>query len=48
MDKFPANFRPFYSMPDPTDPSVVNSYDFYFRGEEILSGVSFEVIVELT
>jgi len=38
MDKFPANFRPFYSMPDPTDPSVVNSYDFYFRGEEILSG----------
>lgn len=38
MDKFPAGFRPFYSMPDPTNPNVVNSYDFYLRGEEILSG----------
>lgn len=38
LDKFPSAFRPFYSMPDPADPSVVNSYDFMMRGEEILSG----------
>lgn len=25
-------------MPDPTNPDVVNSYDFFMRGEEILSG----------
>jgi aspartyl/asparaginyl-tRNA synthetase len=25
-------------MPDPTDPNLSNSYDFFMRGEEILSG----------
>ena len=25
-------------MPDPTDPTLSNSYDFFMRGEEILSG----------
>jgi aspartyl-tRNA synthetase len=25
-------------MPDPADPSYSNSYDFFMRGEEILSG----------
>ncbi|KAL1408373.1 aspartate--tRNA ligase dps1 [Vanrija albida] len=38
VDKFPLAIRPFYTMPDPTDPTVSNSYDFFMRGEEILSG----------
>lgn len=38
MDKFPLSVRPFYTMPDPDDPTLSNSYDFYMRGEEILSG----------
>ncbi|GLB36202.1 putative OB-fold nucleic acid binding domain containing protein [Lyophyllum shimeji] len=38
MDKFPMEIRPFYTMPDPEDPTVSNSYDFFMRGEEILSG----------
>lgn len=25
-------------MPDPTNPKLSNSYDFFMRGEEILSG----------
>mmetsp|Transcript_1954 Transcript_1954/g.3161 ORF Transcript_1954/g.3161 Transcript_1954/m.3161 type:complete len:622 (+) Transcript_1954:150-2015(+) len=38
LDKFPAEFRPFYTMPDPNDPLYSNSYDFFIRGQEILSG----------
>lgn len=38
IDKFPMELRPFYTMPDPNDPTVSNSYDFFMRGEEILSG----------
>lgn len=38
IDKFPLALRPFYTMPDPTDPTLSNSYDFFMRGEEILSG----------
>ncbi|KAA8902963.1 hypothetical protein FN846DRAFT_891342 [Sphaerosporella brunnea] len=38
LDKFPAAARPFYTMPDPADPLYSNSYDFFMRGEEILSG----------
>ncbi|QPG75147.1 aspartate--tRNA ligase dps1 [Brettanomyces nanus] len=38
LDKFPAAIRPFYTMPDPDDPRYSNSYDFFMRGEEILSG----------
>ncbi|KAG9314410.1 hypothetical protein JVU11DRAFT_5207 [Chiua virens] len=38
IDKFPLALRPFYTMPDPEDPTVSNSYDFFMRGEEILSG----------
>jgi len=38
LDKFPMSIRPFYTMPDPDDPSLSNSYDFFMRGEEILSG----------
>lgn len=38
MDKYPLKLRPFYTMPDPADPTLSNSYDFFIRGEEILSG----------
>ncbi|GAA6012722.1 hypothetical protein JCM8202_003425 [Rhodotorula sphaerocarpa] len=38
IDKFPLEIRPFYTMPDPSDPKLSNSYDFFMRGEEILSG----------
>lgn len=38
MDKFPLAVRPFYTMPDPEDENYSNSYDFFMRGEEILSG----------
>jgi len=38
LDKFPLAIRPFYTMPDPTDSTLSNSYDFFLRGEEILSG----------
>ncbi|KAI9508767.1 hypothetical protein F5148DRAFT_1275600 [Russula earlei] len=38
VDKFPMELRPFYTMPDPASPELSNSYDFFMRGEEILSG----------
>jgi aspartyl/asparaginyl-tRNA synthetase len=38
LDKFPLAVRPFYTMPDPNMPGYSNSYDFFIRGEEILSG----------
>jgi aspartyl-tRNA synthetase len=38
LDKFPMEVRPFYTMPDPSDAKLSNSYDFFMRGEEILSG----------
>jgi aspartyl/asparaginyl-tRNA synthetase len=38
LDKFPLAVRPFYTMPDATNPLYSNSYDFFMRGEEILSG----------
>ncbi|ETN46481.1 aspartate-tRNA(Asn) ligase [Cyphellophora europaea CBS 101466] len=38
LDKFPASARPFYTMLDPQDPKVTNSFDFMVRGQEILSG----------
>ncbi|PVV02227.1 hypothetical protein BB560_003324 [Smittium megazygosporum] len=38
LDKFPTAVRPFYTMPDPIDPNYSNSYDFFLRGEEIMSG----------
>ena len=38
MDKYPSAVRPFYTMPDPTNPKVSNSYDFFIRGQEIVSG----------
>nr|POF26272.1 aspartate--trna ligase, cytoplasmic [Quercus suber] len=38
LDKFPASARPFYAMPDPSDPKLTNSFDIFLRGQEILSG----------
>ncbi|CAK7211466.1 hypothetical protein SEUCBS140593_001181 [Sporothrix eucalyptigena] len=38
LDKFPQSARPFYTMEDPTNPEVCNAYDFFMRGQEILSG----------
>lgn len=38
MDKYPLAVRPFYTMPDPDDELVSNSYDLFIRGEEIVSG----------
>jgi aspartyl-tRNA synthetase len=38
LDKFPLAIRPFYTMADPNEPEYSNSYDFFMRGEEILSG----------
>lgn len=38
LDKFPLAIRPFYTMPDPHDPKLSNSYDFFLRGQEIMSG----------
>eukprot|EP00804_Cyclotella_cryptica_P019897 CCRYP_007806-RA/>CCRYP_007806-RA protein AED:0.02 eAED:0.02 QI:192/1/1/1/0.75/0.4/5/4183/623 len=38
MDKYPLAVRPFYTMPDPNNPKLSNSYDIFIRGQEILSG----------
>lgn len=38
VDKFPESARPFYAMQDPENPAVTNAFDFFMRGQEILSG----------
>jgi aspartyl-tRNA synthetase len=38
LDEFPYSVRPFYTKIHPTDPNLSNSYDFFMRGEEIMSG----------
>ncbi len=38
LDEFPMSVRPFYTKKHPTDPKLSNSYDFFMRGEEIMSG----------
>ena len=38
LDKFPTSARPFYTMPDPHDDKVTNSFDIFWRGQEILTG----------
>jgi len=38
MDKYPLDVRPFYTMPCPENPKLSNSYDFFIRGQEIVSG----------
>ena len=38
LDEFPMSVRPFYTKRHPEDPKLSNSYDFFMRGEEIMSG----------
>ncbi|MES1910487.1 MAG: hypothetical protein MHM6MM_003072 [Cercozoa sp. M6MM] len=38
VDKYPLAVRPFYTMPDPNDAELSNSYDVFLRGQEITSG----------
>jgi len=38
LDKFPLSIRPFYTHVDPNNPLLSNSYDFFMRGQEIMSG----------
>ncbi|KAK4949962.1 hypothetical protein LTR10_011804 [Elasticomyces elasticus] len=38
LDEFPMSVRPFYTKKHPTDSRLSNSYDFFMRGEEIMSG----------
>ena len=38
VDKFPLAVRAFYTHPDPADPTLSNSYDFFMRGQEVMSG----------
>ncbi|XP_066588308.1 aspartate--tRNA ligase, cytoplasmic [Prorops nasuta] len=38
LDKYPLAVRPFYTMPDPNNSKLSNSYDMFMRGEEIISG----------
>jgi aspartyl-tRNA synthetase len=38
IDKFPESARPFYAKVDPANPKVTNAFDFFLRGQEILSG----------
>ncbi|PYH95552.1 aspartyl-tRNA synthetase [Aspergillus ellipticus CBS 707.79] len=38
LDKFPMAVRPFYTKACPNDARFSNSYDFFMRGEEIMSG----------
>ena len=38
VDQFPTAIRPFYTMPNKENPLYSNSYDFFLRSEEILSG----------
>ncbi|KAJ4410681.1 hypothetical protein N0V82_009160 [Gnomoniopsis sp. IMI 355080] len=38
LDKFPESARPFYAKEDPENREVTNAYDFFMRGQEIMSG----------
>lgn len=38
LDKFPESARPCYAMLDPENPEVTNSFDYFMRGQEILTG----------
>ncbi len=38
ITKFPTEAKPFYTMPDPEEPDISNSFDLEFKGREIVSG----------
>jgi nondiscriminating aspartyl-tRNA synthetase len=38
VESYPTAKRPFYTMPNPDDPDVSNSFDLLFRGLELITG----------
>ncbi len=38
ITKWPSSLRPFYTMPDETDPGITNSFDLQFKDKEVTSG----------
>ena len=38
VEGYPTAKRPFYTMPDPENPEVSNSFDLLFRGLELITG----------
>jgi nondiscriminating aspartyl-tRNA synthetase len=38
VEGYPTAKRPFYTMPNPDDPEVTNSFDLLFRGLELITG----------
>lgn len=38
LTEYPTKIRPFYSMPNPKNPKVCNSFDFMYMGLEMMSG----------
>lgn len=38
VSHYPASARPFYTMPDPTDPAYTLGFDLLFRGLEVTTG----------
>lgn len=38
LDQFPYEARPFYTMKNPAEPRLTQSYDMFMRGQEISSG----------
>ncbi|MBI5061835.1 MAG: aspartate--tRNA(Asn) ligase, partial [Candidatus Aenigmarchaeota archaeon] len=38
IKKYPLKIRAFYTMPDPTNPKLSNSFDLEYKGREISSG----------
>ena len=38
VERYPLAVRPFFTMPNLENPKLSNSYDFFIRGQEILSG----------
>lgn len=50
LDKYPANARPFYTMPCDKDSNYSCSYDIIFRGKEISSGAqrvnNYEMLID--
>ena len=38
LHRYPKAARPFYTMLAKDDPNYTNSFDFFMRGEEIVSG----------
>jgi nondiscriminating aspartyl-tRNA synthetase len=38
VEGYPTEKRPFYTMPNPDEPEVTNSFDLLFRGLELITG----------